>query len=312
MLDIEDRYASVKEAFSRDYQSSQIPQEMFDLATESPHHLGQDCADAFCKRLTQFPAVTQRGTVVELIRHMGRAWQPVPKLSLRQATLYGVDFEDSIIAGTLASAHLAGARFDRAIMGEVSLHSADLAGASFRSADLTGADAQYSVPIGADFTGAILDSADFERACLRGADFSQLASARYTKFVHADLRGATMPDIYVEQASFAGANLSGASLRGSIIRALEGALLDGADLTKCDLTGADLSGAMLRGATLNGANLERAKLYGADLTGADLSTARMPAAQLHTAKLAGVNFNDVVYNADTAWPSGFAPPPPQY
>lgn len=65
---------------------------------------------------------------------------------------------------------------------------------------------------------------------------------------------------------------------------LRGATLAGLRLNQLDLTGADLTGA-----TLAGANLSQARMNGVNLTGADLQGARMVQTRLNDSQLAGAN-----------------------
>jgi len=97
-------------------------------------------------------------------------------------------------------------------------------------------------------------------------------------FIGANLNRA---DLY---GDFIGAYLLGADLRGANLDhvTLNNASLDGADLRGANLSHAKFSHASLRDVNLSGANLShailhRASLSGADLSGADLSEAQMPA-----------------------------------
>lgn len=83
----------------------------------------------------------------------------------------------------------------------------------------------------------------------------------------ADLRGANLWRVDLEEASLRGADLWRANL--------EEANLEEANLRGADLEGANLRGANLRGADLRGADLWRANLRGANLWGASLSEANL-------------------------------------
>ena len=96
----------------------------------------------------------------------------------------------------------------------------------------------------------------------------------------ADLSGAPLRDISLEEANLSFAQLSGADLiRANLSRAdlsradLRAAGLDGADLSSADLGLALLSFARLRRANLRNADLVEAQLRSAYLKGADLSNA---------------------------------------
>lgn len=101
---------------------------------------------------------------------------------------------------------------------------------------------------------------------------------------HADLRGARLDGLRLQDASLAGVLLQGASLVG--------AQLQGADLRGAQLEGANLRGAQLQNAALQDAGLQRAQLVGAQLRdavldGAQLQQADLDGAQLQRASLAG-------------------------
>jgi hypothetical protein len=100
------------------------------------------------------------------------------------------------------------------------------------------------------------------------------------------------------------------------------------DLANSCLRGANLESAWLRWADLSGTNLTNGTLYrvnlsGANLTGAQLSGAaivggaKLGWANLSSAILTGAtlgpssetDLQNITYNADTAWPAGFIPPP---
>ena len=84
----------------------------------------------------------------------------------------------------------------------------------------------------------------------------------------ADLRGAVLTTVRLQQADLSGANLSLAFL---LHANLSCAFLIGVDLSDSVLSGADLSGAFLINADLTDADLMHADLTGVDLRGAKLS-----------------------------------------
>jgi uncharacterized protein YjbI with pentapeptide repeats len=97
----------------------------------------------------------------------------------------------------------------------------------------------------------------------------------------ANLRGANLSEINLEQANLERANLEGANLRetdleeANLERArLREAVLGEAKLKKADLRKARLQKAVLRGARLRDADLSKARLRDADLSGAELHRAK--------------------------------------
>lgn len=131
--------------------------------------------------------------------------------------------------------------------------------------------------------------------------------ARPRKFSTLDLAGQDLVGLHLVGADFAYTDFSGARLIATNF--------SNSDFTRAHLNNANLSRANLSGAYFGvnrfidepnqpGADLTGANLVGADLTGADLSHADLDGAQLATA-----NLTDVLYNAATKWPNGFAPPP---
>ncbi|MGI8678231.1 MAG: pentapeptide repeat-containing protein [Jatrophihabitans sp.] len=100
-------------------------------------------------------------------------------------------------------------------------------------------------------------------------------------------------------------SMVGASLRGVD---LQGQNLKQEDMTSADLTGANLSGCNLSGAVLRNADLPGADLTDVDLTGGDLHGADLCGTVLTGAEgLASVNFEYAFGDANTVWPTGFAP-----
>jgi uncharacterized protein YjbI with pentapeptide repeats len=82
-------------------------------------------------------------------------------------------------------------------------------------------------------------------------------------------------------------SLATANLRNAT---LGGANLNGAILNRVHLEEANLNGAYLRGADLNKAHLEKAELRGAHLEGANFNDAELKGAYLNGANLSGANF----------------------
>jgi hypothetical protein len=116
-----------------------------------------------------------------------------------------------------------------------------------------------------------------------------------------DLQGQHLRGLQLAHANFDDANLEGAVLNGSNLHraSFQFARLRNADLTATDLTetnveGTDLSRANLDRTNLAGAIMDQTALYGANLT---------------TANLNGASLTCIYYDAATAWPPGFVPPP---
>src|SRR6266568_5096706 len=108
----------------------------------------------------------------------------------------------------------------------------------------------------------------------------------------ADLSGAPLRDISLEEANLSFAQLSGADLiRANLSRAdLSRADLSRADLRAAGLDGADLSSADLGLALLSFARLRRANLRNADLVEAQLRSAYLKGADLSNAIVAWTSF----------------------
>jgi len=107
----------------------------------------------------------------------------------------------------------------------------------------------------------------------------------------ANLAGAHLPFIQLEQASLKLANLRNACLPGANLSGalLTQASLEHANLLGCDLDRADLNQASLDYALMGSANLEEANLNSASLMGASLSNACLKGANLRNANLMGAN-----------------------
>ncbi len=94
------------------------------------------------------------------------------------------------------------------------------------------------------------------------------------------------------------------------VKSLRGANLSGADLRWLYLQEADLTQANLQGANLKGTNLRKANLQGADLRGANLSRTNLEDVDLRGADLTGVQnlvikqITTTVYDKETKFPDG--------
>lgn len=143
-----------------------------------------------------------------------------------------------------------------------------------------------------------LDLAD---ADLRGVDLSH-GHFQNAYFVRSRLDGASLVAGRFARAFFVDAGLDSANLVRAEVA--EAHFLD-ADLTNANLTRVDAVGAIFYGANLERASLHDANLRDADFSEADLTDARLLGADLEGAYVDGVKMKGVVYNNDTAWPSGF-------
>ena len=148
-----------------------------------------------------------------------------------------------------------------------------------------------------------LDAVD-DLACanLQGADLANLQLDQ--KDLHgADLRGANLSGADLTQATLTGADFTGADLRKADFTQ---AHLGTANLTSAKLSGARMGQADLRGATLTGADLTNADLdqvhgEGADFTGANLTGSSFIQADLDNAKFDRANLSGAGFSqADTA------------
>jgi uncharacterized protein YjbI with pentapeptide repeats len=208
----------------------------------------------------------------------------MPLITLNEADLSGA----SLIRAEMIGSKLLGANLAGAILSEADLSDADLSCANVAEArncltmvqaqqkaapgaadrPRTNADPTTAAPATSDactvsasrtgpvlnkaiLAGATLTRADLSNAKLRSVDFSKVKDMTDTKFVGADLTGATFKD----------------ALKDVIAADFSNACLCGADLSKLHLENAVLSGAVLRGADLRGTFLP-ANLKGIDFTGA--------------------------------------------
>lgn len=200
----------------------------------------------------------------------------------------------------------------------------------FRSMNLTGQNLSGLELPRADFTGATLVGANLSEAILTdaklgGADLTgaNLAKVRLdgapsligTKFINADLTGATLGAETSGSGNYSGAKLREASLNhASFSGKPNGLAVADRDMTGINLSEARLEGVDLRGKRLAGANFREAKLGGADLTGADLrSTVNLfgdpVGTDMEGADLSGAVLETICYDRNTRWPTDFVPPP---
>jgi len=260
-------------------------------------------------------------------RYDDRVHPPAIKFSnvdLSRAVLDGGDFAGvEFSASDMREASFVGTHLRRAIF-----TSSDLADTDFLNADL-----RRGRLAGAVLWRAKMLHAKLDRAILNGSSLIGVVADQGTSFKRAELN-----DAELVQATLTGANLRGVQLHRADLRevladhtklvraslreakaakiSLVGANLRRAKLQEADLTDAVLAGAKFRRAGLRGATLHRAvavgtSFKGADLRDADLSEADLRGANLRGANLGGANVAGVQYDADTNWPAGFNPPPPQ-
>jgi hypothetical protein len=127
----------------------------------------------------------------------------------------------------------------------------DLAGKTLTSSEISG----YSNGLGC---------ADLAGANLSGLDLEQL------DFTNANLRGANLQNADLTQATLDGANLTGADLAGATLdqASARGTDFSHADMSSVSLIQTDLTGANLDDTSLGGANFGQATFDGTTLTGA--------------------------------------------
>jgi uncharacterized protein YjbI with pentapeptide repeats len=138
----------------------------------------------------------------------------------------------------------------------------------------------------ADLSGADLRGVSLEEGVMRGAvlKFAQLEGALLVdgELQGADLWRAQLQGTELMGAQLQGADLSEARLDGAV---LVGAKLQGADLLRAHLPGAELIATRIQAARFDGAQLQGADLSSAELQGADLSGAELQGAYLEDARL---------------------------
>jgi len=105
----------------------------------------------------------------------------------------------------------------------------------------------------------------------------------------ADLSGADLNSVALDQACLAHANLSGADLGGAFVSQAD---LTGANLSGTYLRKTEFSGSRLVGAVLRGAYCVKTEFNRADLTGADLSRIYLAWSYLSDTVLNGTNFTE--------------------
>lgn len=122
---------------------------------------------------------------------------------------------------------------------------------------------------------------------LRAHDWLQDGSLQGVSFYQANLAGAFLPLVNLEQTVFSRADLRNVDLKWANLRSanlnsvfLENSTLIGTDLSKCSLSKANLGGAYLIDAELQEADLREATLIDACLWGANLLNARVTEEQL--------------------------------
>ena len=99
----------------------------------------------------------------------------------------------------------------------------------------------------------------------------------------ADLHGADLDGVCLDNIDFRNANLKCASFRGAVIT--------NSDFRSADLYGADFRGAFLQGSDFASANLKNADFTWANLCDADFLNADLTGAYLGEANLKGVDFD---------------------
>ncbi|MCB9795213.1 MAG: pentapeptide repeat-containing protein [Alphaproteobacteria bacterium] len=204
-----------------------------------------------------------------------------------------------LTGSTLDKADLRGARPRRGWLRQVTLRRPRLEGADLSDLwldDLTllRPSAAGLVKRGGDVgglrvEGGVLDGANFNRArgrvrLLRDPLWGDLSAKRLSA------RRASLSDSLLVGVDLRGADLEDASLAWSVLKDLD---LRGASLVALDLKRARLLSVQLAGADLRGAGLEEA-----DLRGVDFSEVR---------GLESARFSAALVDAETRWPSGFAP-----
>ena len=99
----------------------------------------------------------------------------------------------------------------------------------------------------------------------------------------ADLHGADLDGVCLDNIDFRNANLKCASFRGAVIT--------NSDFRSADLYGADFRGAFLQGSDFASANLKNADFTWANLCDADFLNADLMGADLGEADIKGVDFD---------------------
>ena len=132
----------------------------------------------------------------------------------------------------------------------------------------------------ANLCGANLSGLNLENAELRGADLSG-ANLYQAELLHAYLQGVDLRGANLREAKLMDADLYESKLRGAV--------LSDADLSRATLDHADLSNSTLTKAILRDISLISTNLSASDLSNADLRDSRLIGALLNSAILTGAN-----------------------
>jgi uncharacterized protein YjbI with pentapeptide repeats len=185
------------------------------------------------------------------------------------------DLSDTILGNVslhhadLSSVDLSDARLGNTDLFNVSLHHANLSGAKLINASLHFVDLSHADLSNADFMSADLSNANLHHAFLH----------------HASLYGADLSDANLHHASFYGADLSGADLSD--------ANLSSAKLSTANLSNTFLGSACFNNAFLSGTNFRQTRFYRTLFAWVDLSLVKA----LETASHEGpssVDINSVI------------------
>jgi hypothetical protein len=123
--------------------------------------------------------------------------------------------------------------------------------------------------------------------------------AKTGTLVGAQLAGANLEGVDLDDMEVGSANLQNARLAGAVMRRSDLSLTR---FRRAHLQGADLQAACLAGPDLKGANLE-----GANLTATNLTHACLLVTLLRDARLDGADLACAYYDERTEWPTGFEP-----
>ncbi len=170
-------------------------------------------------------------------------------VDLRGVDLRGVDLAGAILIGTV----LDGSALDGASCVGIVAHRASAIGTTWVGCDLTEADLSV----------AILEQSDFTDAKLTRVNAPQLRATQ-SRFLRANLDGASLTDALLDGASFTQAIARKSDFSGS---ALASARFDGADLTDAKLYDIVAPRLVLDGANLADSRFELAQLLGVSARG---------------------------------------------
>ena len=160
-----------------------------------------------------------------------------------------------------------------------------------------------------DFGGKDISKQDRNSSSLDNANFAG-ASLGQTDFTNSRIRQANFQNADLRSVRFGGSDLSGSDFRGAIMPFFTG---NGLKLRDVNMEGLDLKGVDFYRVDLRGSNLRNTKNFGsvmgADLSGVDLRGANLLTARTGFARgdLSGAKLKGAIYDADTAFPSGFSP-----